>query len=418
MENKLKFSVFSEPNCIVVELEVPELDLEHESELVLNVFPTECTFITAPYHARIPLQHNAKPGKIFPHKIDYDKSIITFRAALNYAVESEKDCQNSSTFPYGFHQLYSGPLSLDTSEDVKVLNHPDLHSFVDRCKMKENAEDQDFLCEHYGMDYIQYDIDKLGINLESSPVGCKLSDEQSYRIRVIMEEKKRQSSTYTSIEDHSVLLLGLLDILLAVGYDRLTNSNELNEANSYINIHRISGTLSFFVEFENVEQMLRSFYRRSCVYPYYRHKEISKACVETMIKRLSLENNQEWIQQQLMHAYDAFKTTDCDILNHYFIKDYIRYVALGLHNELLMEYIDEIEKVLPKVHQQRLGFNEEVVIQKLLNEIMAQEDSDVTDSDDYDSTEDESDEEVDECENATNANENVLEKLMNLNLSG
>uniref|UniRef100_A0A182N949 Mitochondrial cardiolipin hydrolase n=1 Tax=Anopheles dirus TaxID=7168 RepID=A0A182N949_9DIPT len=314
----------------------------------------------------------------------------------------------------------NGPLSLETSQELKVLPNPDRYSPTERWQMKEAVEAEDFYGEHYAMDYIQYSIDKLGICVASLPVQSKLTEDQSYRIKAIVEEKQRQKDLYKSIEDHGTILLGLIDVLLAIVYDRLTNGNELNEANSHINIHRLAATLSCFVEFEGVHQMLRSFYRRSCTYPYYRHKDISEMCVQHVAAQLACEERPIWIQQQLLHAYNAFKTTDCAVLNHYFIKDYIRYTELGLDTETLQLCVGDMEKALTGVHQDSLGFGEEVLVQTMLRDIMGQEDSDSTDSDDYESTDDSGsdNESVASEDESTNPNENVLEKLMNLNLSG
>ncbi|XP_050074743.1 protein SHQ1 homolog [Anopheles maculipalpis] len=431
MDDSLSFRTTLESNHILVILDLPELDLEHESNLVLNIFPKECTFTAAPYHASIPLSHPAHPGKAFPKYIDYEKSTVTFRVPL--AVDVKTVDNEFPSYPYGFCRLYSGPLSLETSQELKVLSDPDKYSFAQRWKLKEEAEKHDFHGEHYGMDYIQFAIDKLGLTLDNLPASSKLTDDQSYRIRVIVEEKIRNQETYTScIEDHKPLVLGLIDVLLAVRYDRLTNNNELNEANSHINIHRISSTLAYFAEFHSVEQMLHSFYRRSCTYPYYRSKEIALVCVQHVLTGISSADRKVWIQFQLLHAYEAFKTTECAVLNHYFVKDYIRYVELGLDEETLFECVENMQKILPDIHQAALGFGEEKLIQKLLQDIITQEESDSTDSDDYGTTDSESDESdtdnessssssssaVSASEEDTNPNENVLEKLMNLKLSG
>ncbi|XP_053665861.1 protein SHQ1 homolog [Anopheles marshallii] len=421
MEDSIKFQTILQAHHILVVLDLPELDLEHESDLVLDIFPKECTFTAAPYHARIPLSHSAHPGKAYPDSIDYEKNTVTFRVPLDG--ETKTTDSEISCYPYGFGRLHNGPLSLETSQELKVLPDPCTYSFAQRWELKEAAEKNDFKGEHYGMDYIQFSIDKLGLKLDSFPISYQLSDDQSYRARVILDEKIRQKEAYSFVEDHRSVLFGLIDILLAIGYDQLTNNNELNEANSHINIHRISGTLAFFVEFECVEQMLRSFYRRSCTYPYYRNKEISLVCAQNVISSTSSVDRRAWIQLQLMYAYDAFKATDCAVLNHLFIKDYIRYVELGLKEEILMQLIDEMQKALPDVHQAALGFSEEKLLQKLLMDIMTQEESDTTDSDDCESSEDESEDSNSDNESVTtheepNPNENVLEKLMNLKLSG
>ncbi|XP_049290814.1 protein SHQ1 homolog [Anopheles funestus] len=421
MGDSVNFRTILESKHILVVLDLPELDLEHESNLVLNIFPTECTFTAAPYHARIPLSHLVHPGKAYPENIDYEKSAVTFRVPLDCEIKPTNT--ETPSYPYGFGRLHNGPLLLETSQELKVLPDPCTYNFPQRWELKEVAEKHDFNGEHYGMDYIQFTIDKLGLNLDNIPASFKLSEDQSYRIRVILDEKVRQKEAYSCIEDHQPLLLGLIDILLAIGYDQLTNNNELNEANSHINIHRISATLAYFVEFDCVEQILRSFYRRSCTYPYYRNKEISLVCAQHVINGITSVDRRTWIQLQLMLAYEAFKTTDCAVLNHFFIKDYIRYVELGLNEEILMLLINDMQKALPDVHQAVLGFGEEKMLQKLLMDIITQEESDSTDSDDYESSEDECDDSNSDNESVTtneepSANENVLEKLMNLKLSG
>ncbi|XP_035910066.1 protein SHQ1 homolog [Anopheles stephensi] len=427
MEDSLSFRTILESNHFRVILNLPELDLEHESNLVLNIFPKECTFTAAPYHARIPLTHTVHPGKAFPEHIDYEKSTVSFRVPL--ADDVIPGGSEIPSYPYGFGRLYNGPLSLETSQELKVLPDPYKYSLPQRWEMMEEAENSDFHGEHYGMDYIQFAIDRLGLSLDSPSVSCQLTEDQSYRVRVILDEKIRNKETYTTgiEEHHQPLVLGLIDILLAVGYDRLTNSNELNEANSHINIHRISGTLGYFVEFNDVQQTLRSFYRRSCTYPYYRNKEIAMACVQGVINGLTSVDRKVWIQRQLMHAYEAFKTTECAVLNHYFVKDYVRYVELGLNEEILLKCIEDMRKILPDVHHTALGFSEEKLIQKLLQDIITQEESDFTDSDDYDTADSESDGSDSDNESSsssaatvedTNPSENVLEKLMNLKLSG
>lgn len=212
--------------------------------------------------------------------------------------------------------------------------------------LMEAAENADFNAEHYGMDYIQFMIDKLGLKLNDLSPVKPLTDEQRYRASVIVGEKPKQAELIKSISEHRPVMLGMIDILLAISYDRLTNNNELNEANSHINIQRISATLSYFVEFSTVEALLRSFYRRSCTYPFYRNKDLTQLCVETLIERVRAANNRkEWLTQELFHAYDAFKTTDCAILNHYYIKDYIRYVELALDDELFLQIVTELEEV-------------------------------------------------------------------------
>ncbi|XP_058067236.1 protein SHQ1 homolog [Anopheles bellator] len=421
MEDSLKFHTCFGPNHVLVSVDVPALDLEHESSLELDVFPNECVFTAPPYHARIPIVQVAKSGKVYPDKIDYEKNVVTFRVELESGANEKHSSSNS--FGYGFGRFYNGPLSLEA--ELKALPNPGQHSPTDRMDKLQQAEKNDFNDEHYGMDYIQFLIDKLGINLSSPPMFKALSEEQRYRIGVIVTEKQKPKDRFTSIEDPRLVLLGLLDILIAITYDRLTNNNELNEANSHTNIHRISATLSFFVEFDTAEAVVRSFYRRSCIYPLYRNKQISQLCVKHLIDcGKAADRRKEWIQHELLHAYDAFKTTDWSIMNHYYTKDYIRYVEHTFDDLLWEQTISEMEKILPDVHNSTLGFGEENVIQRFLKELITQDtDSDSTDSDDYESATEDSGKSSLSSSDATASeeklpNENVLEKLMNLKLSG
>ncbi|XP_050092821.1 protein SHQ1 homolog [Anopheles aquasalis] len=428
MDDNLKFTVSYDSQHALIVLDLPELDLEHESDLILDVFPHESVFTAPPYHGRIPLERAGKCGKVLPEHIDYEKSSVTFRVPLDIATSSKGNA-SESTFPYGFGLLYNGPLSVDTSQELKSLSNPELHSLPDRMAMMEAAENADFNAEHYGMDYIQFMIDKLGLKLKDLSPVKPLTDEQRYRASVIVGEKPKQNELIKSISEHRPVMLGMIDILLAIAYDRLTNNNELNEANSHINIQRISATLSYFVEFSTIETLLRSFYRRSCTYPFYRNKDLTQLCVATLIERVRAANNRkEWLTQELSHAYDAFKTTDCAILNHYYIKDCIRYVELALDDKMLLQIMTELEEALPDVHPEPLGFGEENVVQRLLKDVITQDsDSYVTDSDDYESpislsdasgADDDDDEDDDGASSEKElSNENVLEKLMNLKLS-
>uniref|UniRef100_A0AAG5DIQ7 Protein SHQ1 homolog n=1 Tax=Anopheles atroparvus TaxID=41427 RepID=A0AAG5DIQ7_ANOAO len=422
MSDSVKFTSSLDTTHAVVILEVPELDVEHESNLVLDVFPRECIFTAAPYHARISLDAAVKPGKAFPEKIDYEKNTITFRIPLE-SNTLKNEPQNDTGFRYGFYQQYCGPLALETSQDLRVLSHPELYSVSDRMKMMHKAETEDFRAEHYAMDHLQFFSDNLGLTLDSPPLAPKFSADQSYRIRVIVDEKRRQADVYSSIEDHSAVLLGLVDILLAVCYDRLTNGNELNEANSHTNIQRISATLSFFVEFNSIDEVLRSFFRRSCTYPFYRTRNIAKQCVDLMLTCIDTFDIREWIKHELMFAYDAFKTTDCAVMNHYYVKDYICYTELSINEELLTDYVADMKLSLPIVYGELLGFGEEKTLQKFIAELTGAFESDSTDSDDSDSENEETDSCGSDTESASskedeNPNENVLEKLMNLKLSG
>ena len=67
----------------------------------------------------------------------------------------------------------------------------------------------------------------------------------------------------------------LLDILLAWIFDQRINDFEENCESAW-NISTISSTFSCFISFENIEQVLKSFYRRTLTFPLCRNWSLSK----------------------------------------------------------------------------------------------------------------------------------------------
>lgn len=231
------------------------------------------------------------------------------------------------------------------SQDFKSLSNPEAFSNEQRRNKRLSDERKDFNPEHFGMDHVQYLIDKFGLDSMDIPTQMRLTNDQKYRIKMIIDEKKREVDRYQSLPKDDSICANLVDIVLAVLYDQLLNGNELNEAISHVNIHRISSCLSYFEMFSSQEDVLVAFYRRCCIYPLFRSKNLSRKCVELLIDATKQEYALEWILDKLLYCYDAFKANECVVLNHYYIKDCIRFVQICTPIEMLRKAGDTLEKV-------------------------------------------------------------------------
>ncbi|XP_055626089.1 protein SHQ1 homolog [Toxorhynchites rutilus septentrionalis] len=418
MDESTKYSLEYTESFVVLTINTPELDLEQDGSISMEVSNRELVFTAPPYHLRLPVERDLVQAEVFPISIDYEKCVITYHIPIREAVHVTKDSMDDN-HKYGFGNFYSGMLNIINSQDFKTLSNPEKKSNEERRKTRLLDEQNDFDAEYYGMDYVQNEIDGFGLRTNCIPIAVKLTSDQTYRIGVIVEEKKRSLGSYSPLQKDGKVIRSLVDILLATLYDKLINCNEANEAMTHVTIHRISATLSYFENFDTLEEVLVAFYRRCCIYPLYRSKDLAKVCVHTLAEALDEPSFDEWILEKLMYCYEAFKTNECVLLNQYYIKDYIRFVKTGSSNEEIRQVSSEILKLLPRVHVMPLGFDEEHTVRRFLSEIIGKEDA-TTDSDDSSGSESEDETETDNStddeQTVEKPEESVLDRLMNLKI--
>ncbi|XP_058831393.1 protein SHQ1 homolog [Topomyia yanbarensis] len=406
----------------ILTITTPNIDVEHEDSINLEVHDKELVFTAPPYHLRIPSDKHLQQTNVYPEKIEYDKASIIYHVPLqtdkNGDAESAQHC-----FKYGFGDFYSSVLNIQNNQDFKTLTNPEKSSNDERRAKRLNDEQTDFNPEHYGMDYVQYVIDGFGLESSIIPSEVQLTEDQKYRIRLITEDKTHKLEEYLNLRQNFSTLAGLVDILLAVLYDKLINHNELNEAISHFNIHRISATLSYFEKFDSIQEVLLAFYRRCCIYPLYRSKNLAQTCAALLQDALMQEDFNNWILEKLMYCYEAFKTHDTVVLNYYYIKDYVKLVQSCSVCDPLREIGKDIEMLSSSICDGYLGLEKMSIAFKMVKSIMEEEDES-TDSDDTVSS-GESDETESDYSGTTTSDdevihyqpeESVLEKLKNLKL--
>lgn len=278
-------------------------------------------------------------------------------------------------------------------------------------------------------------IDGFGLRSADIPLNVQLTNDQRGQIKSIVDARIYDLDRYACQHPDLTILTGLVDILLAILYDKLVNSNELNEAISHFNIHRLSATLSYFEKHDSIHHVLVAFYRRCCIYPLHRSKNLALMCTRLLIDALKPNEFIDWILEKLLYCHEAFKNNECTVLNHYFIKDYVRFVQLTVSKDRIQDIGKEIAEVIvftnsqesfiqtvyfqfsPSVFTGSLGLGESSIALKMIKSIMDNDD-DSTDSDDTCSctTEDETETDTDDEQDIPDSVESVLDKLKNIQL--
>lgn len=131
MSEQVAYTVQYSCDFAKLEIKVPEVDLEHEDSIVLEVHERELVFTLPPYHLRyfkfcyqislwifqknaffrIPTEQDLKVTEVFPTNIDYEKGIIHYNIPLNkQTADDEKLIQTCHS--YGFGDFYSGTLNI------------------------------------------------------------------------------------------------------------------------------------------------------------------------------------------------------------------------------------------------------------------------------------------------------------------
>jgi len=198
------------------------------------------------------------------------------------------------------------------------------------------------------------------------------------------------------IRDTKKIEHGLFDLLFAMAYDRRQNNSEVNEATSAWTRLTLSATLTYFDEFETLEDVFRSFYRRALAYPLYRAKVVVRSSIEDVYRGLD-HHGQQWILKQLLTTYTLFNLNNYCILNRYYILEYIKYVYRFVSNDDAKQMAEVLKDFhVNKFHAENFGWNLAMVDSKLMREMFSDELAASDDSDDVATSEESSDGEDEE----------------------
>lgn len=207
-------------------------------------------------------------------------------------------------------------------------------------------------------------------------------------------------------ENQNEIDCGLINILLAVCYDVRSTFNEPTCESPWTRTI-LSSTLSYFEVFDNVKSVVECFLRRSLTYPLYRNFDFSRLCVDDAIA--ALRRGKNWVVKQLLVTHDMFMSGNetRELLNKFYIDDYIRYVSNHVDNDHLQMLSHNLKNVVFDVTKKSLRLGLTDIETELLKELIEDmhssqssggDDSEFDDDDDYEETEgdDDDDEEVDD----------------------
>lgn len=159
------------------------------------------------------------------------------------------------------------------------------------------------------------------------------------------------------------LLLGLLDILFAYCYDQRTTDFEGNCESGWT-ITKLSGTLSWFVVYDDERDVVVSSMRRSLIYPLYRNYKLTETVFNDLKYLLSL--GPVFVVKCLISVFRSFHLSAEPryFLNDVYVKDYIIYMQ-KYDKALFEEMVENVSKL--EVTEKDLDLNYERLKKVIVN---------------------------------------------------
>uniref|UniRef100_T1PLU2 Protein SHQ1 homolog n=1 Tax=Musca domestica TaxID=7370 RepID=T1PLU2_MUSDO len=276
------------------------------------------------------------------------------------------------SYGYGFASKFRGRIKtfdcdLDT---ITRMPEPDRISPLQRLIDRDIDEMKNFCRDQYKLNFVELQVpDGLDnpMHYTYNFKDATLDRDEEYLLHNLTAkpEQMQMSDQYDPME----VDCGLISILLAICYDVRFTSNEPNCESAWTR-SILSATLTYFEPFTSLKDVAISFMRRSLIYPLYRNYELSRQCVEDCIA--ALQNNSQWILKQLLITHDCFSLNERAVFNHYYIEDYIRYVANQniCSNSHLQMLAHNLKNVLFDVFKKDLGLGLQELETELLKELI------------------------------------------------
>ncbi|XP_006608782.1 protein SHQ1 homolog isoform X1 [Apis dorsata] len=286
---------------------------------------------------------------------------------------------------YGFANKISGALAAFESAWIKEiidLPMPDTTPQSERKKLREKREISDFNEEHYLADLMQPDCIEPYISFITEWDTLKKENVSFNETEIdLLKELPNKEYLLNNEETHK-LLLSLVDILFASCYNHRTTLGE-NTVESSWTINKLSSTLSWFDDFSDSKEVIKSCFRRSICYPLFRNWKLSIKIFEDIKKVIKL--GKKYIIKCFCEIHNLFNNS-CEpryILNQLYIKDYL--IWLQQINESLIESLESLIIFLPSKEDMQLDLveleqaaysvqEEDLIIENSIHEIVDQMD--------------------------------------------
>ncbi|KAG1054008.1 hypothetical protein G6F43_003961 [Rhizopus delemar] len=187
---------------------------------------------------------------------------------------------------YGFDQQYTGYFThvQETLNEINDIQQPEASTAEsrreERIRLENERFDEDHYCTDFAMDEeIQYAI-KYKTAYAKELKKVQNHGESQLQFTAQEEEMMRQlpRKEYL-ISNEKAIYLGLVDLLFAYSYNHRLTEGEGNVESAWC-IGKLSSTLSCLEQFSVLKDVVVSSFRRSLIYPLYRHFALSEKCLQ------------------------------------------------------------------------------------------------------------------------------------------
>ncbi|KAK9500824.1 hypothetical protein O3M35_002014 [Rhynocoris fuscipes] len=225
---------------------------------------------------------------------------------------------------YGFANKTQGMGRELRMEFYEVLDLKDVEKTpaCERSLLREADELSKFSEEHYMADMME--PQGLGELLDYDPPWEQYIHEKK-EVQLTSEEREYLKNLgnrdyLIDSKERRIALLSLVDIIYAYAYNHRTTLGE-NTVESAWTINKLSATLSWLQNFENMKDVKVACVRRSLIYPLHRNWILSTTVLEDTLNILKLGRRQ--ILKCLIEIHGLFNGSEPRyLLNQLFITDY------------------------------------------------------------------------------------------------
>lgn len=358
-ENTLTIDVYG-PNCHLADLEVALDDDDTflfrckpyflrvtlpgsivEDERYKSAFDQDTSKFSFTYGKKHPgeIFHNLQiiPA-LFPPKVGNSSAaglvqVVPVHVAVLNQEESHIDLEkeqieyDQGDYRFGFGQMIKHKYALgeffSEYDDIFEVD-PREASVGERHKMRIQLEQGKFNVDHYLADLYDFETIKALIDLRSP---YEDSD-----IDLLFQWTEKEMNFFRELETPQQGLAyeqiiygfhGLVELLFAYCYDKRINNFEECSESSW-NINKLAASLCWFDVFRTPKDSITTAFRRSLIYPLYRHFDLSYRVFEDLKCLLCLPERH--LTRALIDMYYIFQGSDKHILNTIFINDYSLFI--------------------------------------------------------------------------------------------
>ncbi|XP_020715730.1 protein SHQ1 homolog [Ceratitis capitata] len=228
-------------------------------------------------------------------------------------------------YGYGFFFWYRGKLTGADGPAVAQMFFFHMVSPLQRSIDREIDEMFFFSRDQYKLNFVELQIPEGHEN--PMKYSSKINDSKLTRDEeCLLHNLTRKSLDVSFFFDQSEVDCGLICILLAICFFFRTTADEPTCESAWTR-SILFFFLSYFEPFENVKDVVVSFFFFTLIYPLYRNYDLGRLSLFFFID--GLKKSPAWVLKQLLQFFFLFASGDGHqlIFNRYYIFFFIRYVA-------------------------------------------------------------------------------------------